>query len=98
MTGAAWRAATMIVAGVGDLVQRNGDGRTCAVCTVPVETRSTGFLVEPQNQGRRFVSALASKPLGQFASALASKPLGRFPGLVLKTGSYSFMIWASKSS
>jgi hypothetical protein len=23
----------------------------CAVCTVPKETRSAGFLVEPQNQG-----------------------------------------------
>jgi hypothetical protein len=31
-----------------------------------VETRSAGFLVEPQNQGRRFVSGLASKPLGRF--------------------------------
>jgi hypothetical protein len=38
----------------------------CAVCTVHVETRSTSFLVEPQNQGRRFVSGLVSKPLGQF--------------------------------
>jgi hypothetical protein len=26
-----------------------------------------GFLVEPQNQGRRFVSGLASKPLGRFS-------------------------------
>jgi hypothetical protein len=25
----------------------------CAVCTIHKETRSTGFLVEPQNQGRR---------------------------------------------
>jgi hypothetical protein len=24
------------------------------------------FLVEPQNQGRRFVSGLTSKPLGRF--------------------------------
>jgi hypothetical protein len=39
----------------------------CAVCTVHVETRSAGFLVEPQNQGRRFVSGLGSKPLGQFS-------------------------------
>jgi hypothetical protein len=38
----------------------------CAVCTWHVETRSTGFLVEPQNQGRRFVSGLASKLLGRF--------------------------------
>jgi hypothetical protein len=28
VAGAAWRAATMIVAGVGDLVQRTRDGRT----------------------------------------------------------------------
>jgi hypothetical protein len=36
------------------------------VCTVHVETRSVGFLVEPQNHGRLFVSGLASKPLGPF--------------------------------
>jgi hypothetical protein len=35
------------------------------ICTVHVETRSVGFLVEPQNQGRRFVSGLAPNPLGQ---------------------------------
>jgi hypothetical protein len=56
VAGAAWRVATRTVAGVGDLVQRTGDGRTgrvapYAVCTWHVETRSTGFLVEPQNQG-----------------------------------------------
>jgi hypothetical protein len=28
VAGAAWRAATRIVAGVGDLVQRTGDGHT----------------------------------------------------------------------
>jgi hypothetical protein len=28
VTGAAWWAATRIMAGVGDLVQRTGDGRT----------------------------------------------------------------------
>jgi hypothetical protein len=28
VTGAAWRAVTRIMAGVGDLVQRTGDGRT----------------------------------------------------------------------
>jgi hypothetical protein len=28
VAGVAWRAATMIVAGVGELVQRIGDGRT----------------------------------------------------------------------
>jgi hypothetical protein len=67
VAGAAWWAAMRIVAGVGDLVQRIGDGQAlvgnsvdgrsgsrvtlCAVCTVHVETRSAGFLVESQNQG-----------------------------------------------
>jgi hypothetical protein len=40
----------------------------CAVCIVHVKTRSAGLLVEPQNQGRRFMSDLASKPLGRFSS------------------------------
>jgi hypothetical protein len=55
VVGAAWRAAMRIVAGVGDLMQRTGDGCTgqvlmagrsrgwvapCAVCIVHVETRS----------------------------------------------------------
>jgi hypothetical protein len=35
----------------------------CVICTVHVETTSMGFLVEPQNQGRWFVSGLASKLL-----------------------------------
>jgi hypothetical protein len=81
VAGAAWRAAMKIMAGVGDLAQRTGDGHTgrvlgdrtverwaapCAVCIWHMETRSAGFLVEPQNQGRRFVSGLASKSLGRF--------------------------------
>jgi hypothetical protein len=45
----------------------------CTVCTVHVVTRSAGFLVEPQNQGRRFVSGLASKPLGRFLIGLSLK-------------------------
>jgi hypothetical protein len=34
-----------------------------------------GFLFEPQNQGRGFVSGLASKLLGWFLIGLASKPM-----------------------
>jgi hypothetical protein len=69
-----------MVAQVGYSVVGRSRGRVtpCAVCTWHVETRSANFLVEPQNQGRRFVSGLASKPLGWFVSGLASKPLGRF--------------------
>jgi hypothetical protein len=51
----------------------------CAVCTWHVETESAGFLVEPQNQGRQFVSGLSLKPLGRFVSGFASKPLRRLP-------------------
>jgi hypothetical protein len=48
----------------------------CAVCNVHMEMRCTGFLVEPQNQGRRFVSGLASKPLGRFLIGLSLKTDG----------------------
>jgi hypothetical protein len=84
VAGAAWWAAMRIMVGVGDLVWRIGDGQAqvgysvagrsrgqvtlCVVRTVHEEIRSMGFLVEPQNQGLRFVSGLASKPLGQFLS------------------------------
>jgi hypothetical protein len=57
-----------MVAQVGYSVVGRSRGRvaSCAICTWHVETRSAGFLVEPQNQGRWFVSGLASKPLGRF--------------------------------
>jgi hypothetical protein len=55
-----------MVAQVRYSVARRSRGQVtlCAVCTVHVETKSTSFLIEPQNQGRRFISGLASKPLG----------------------------------
>jgi hypothetical protein len=42
-----------MVAQVGYSVAGRSRGRVapCAVCTWHVETRSAGFLVEPQNQG-----------------------------------------------
>jgi hypothetical protein len=48
----------------------------CVVCTVHVEVMSAGFLVEPQNQGRRFVSGLVSKPLGWFLIGFGLKTDG----------------------
>jgi hypothetical protein len=110
-----WHVATRIVTGVGDLVQKIGDSRSmagrlggrvmpCAVCIMHVETRSASFLVEPQNQCRRFVSGLASKPLEQFLrfdlktgddSFLVESQNqggGEFLGLGLKTMSYNLMI------
>jgi hypothetical protein len=63
----------------------------CAVCTVHVETRSAGFLIESQNQGQWFVSGLTSKPLGRFVSGLASKPLDGFLRFGLKTSGGGFL-------
>jgi hypothetical protein len=64
------------MAGVGDLVQKTGDGQAqvgysvarrsrgrvtlCVICTVHEEMRSANFLVWPQNK----VDGLASIPLG----------------------------------
>jgi hypothetical protein len=62
------------------------------VCTVHVEMRRAGFLVEPQNQGRWFVSGLASKPLERFISGLASKPLGWF-SLVWPQNRWRRFVW-----
>jgi hypothetical protein len=74
VAGAAWCVAMRIMAGVGDLLQRTEDGRTGwvlggwaiersvgAVCGLHRARgdESTGFLVEPQNQGRWLVSGLA---------------------------------------
>jgi hypothetical protein len=42
LAGAAWRAAMRIIAGVGDLVQRTGDGRTGRVLGGWVIERSGG--------------------------------------------------------
>jgi hypothetical protein len=54
---------------VGYSVIGRSKGRValCVVCTVHVEMRRSGFLVESQNQGQRFVSGLDSKPLGRFS-------------------------------
>jgi hypothetical protein len=77
VVGAAWRAAMRIMVGVGDLVQKIRDGRTGRILSGrAIESsggavydlhcahgdRSVGFLIEPQNQGLRFVSGLTSKP------------------------------------
>jgi hypothetical protein len=100
-----------MVAQVGYSVAGRSRGRVAlyAVCTVHVETRHTCFLVEPQNQGQRFVSGLASKLLRRFSLVWPQNwwqwfslvwpqnwCLG-FSILGLKTGSYGLVIWASKS-
>jgi hypothetical protein len=57
----------------------------CAVCTWHVETRSTGFLVEPQNQGGGGFPGLGLKTGSSDLVICASKSLRRFFGLGLKT-------------
>jgi hypothetical protein len=80
------------------VARRSGGWVTpCAVCTIHVEMRSAGFLVEPQNQDQRFVSGLASKPLGRFLPVWPQKRWLGFPGLGLKIDSYGLVICASKS-
>jgi hypothetical protein len=44
VAGVAWRAATRIVTGVGDLVQRTGDDRTCWVLGGRTIERSGGTI------------------------------------------------------
>jgi hypothetical protein len=44
VAGAAWRAATRTVAGVGELVQRTGDGRTGRVLSGRAVERSGGVV------------------------------------------------------
>jgi hypothetical protein len=59
-----------MVAQVGySMVRRSGGQVTpYAICTVHIKTRNTVFLVDPQNQGQRFVSGLTSNPLRRFSS------------------------------
>jgi hypothetical protein len=54
-------------------------------------------LVEPQNQGRRFVSGLASKPVATVSSGLASKPAATvFTGVASKPMAMVFSSLAAK--
>jgi hypothetical protein len=87
-----------MVAQVGYSVAERSRGQValCAVCTVHVETRSAHFMVEPQNQGRRFMNDLASKQLGRFSLVWPQNRWLRFSDLDLKTGSYGLVICALK--
>jgi hypothetical protein len=99
-----------MVAQVGYSVAGRSRGRVapCAACTWHVETRSAGFLVKPQNQGRRFISGLASKQLRRFLPVWPQNWWQRFllvwpqnwwsvSYLSLKTKVVEgFPVWASK--
>jgi hypothetical protein len=56
----------------------------CVVCTIHKEMRSASFLVEPQNQDRRFISGLTSKPLGRISRFGHQNRYLRFGDLGLK--------------
>jgi hypothetical protein len=77
-----------MVAQVGYSVVRWSRGRVapCVICTWHVETRSVGFLVEPQNQGQRFVCGLASKTLRLFSPVWPEIDGDGFSRFGLKTG------------
>jgi hypothetical protein len=76
-----------MVAQVGYSVAGHSRGRValCAVCTWHVETRSAGFLIEPQNQGGGGFPGLGLKTDSSGLVIWASKSLRRFLGLGLKT-------------
>jgi hypothetical protein len=81
-----------MVAQVGYSVAKRSRGQVtpCAICTMHEETSSAGFFVEPQNQGRRFVSGLASKPLGRFLQVWPQTGSDGFSRFGLKTGGDGF--------
>ncbi len=62
-----------------------GQVAPCAVCTGHVETRSVGFLVEPQNQGGGGFPGLGLKTGSSGLVIWVSKSPRRFLGLGLKT-------------
>jgi hypothetical protein len=76
-----------MVAQVGYSVAGRSRGRVtpCAVCTGHVETRSAGFLVEPQNQGGGGFPGLGLKTGSARLVIWASKSPQRFLGLGIKT-------------
>jgi hypothetical protein len=88
--GATWRIATRIVTGVGDLVQRTGDGHTGRVLDGRMIGRSGdavyclhracgdeehGFLGWASRPRATVFSDLSSKPVVTVFSGLASKPV-----------------------
>jgi hypothetical protein len=75
-----------MIAQVGYSVAGRSRGRValCAVCTWHVETRSVGFLVEPQNQGGGEFPGLGLKTGSSGLVIWISKSPRRFLGLSLK--------------
>jgi hypothetical protein len=101
-----------IEVGVGDLVQRTGDGEAqvrysvagrsrgqvtlYAVYTVHKKMRSTGFLVQPQNQGRWFLPVWPQNRCLWFLCFGLKTTHSGFPSLGLKTSRCGLVIWPTK--
>jgi hypothetical protein len=83
-----------MVAHVRYSVAKQSRGRVApyAVCTVLVEMRSASFLVESQNQNRRFLNDLASKPLGRFSPVWPQNRWRWFLWFGLKTSDDGFLV------
>jgi hypothetical protein len=112
VVGAAWRAAMRVVAGVGDLVQRTGDGHTGRVLGGRVINRSGGTvcgLHRARGDKEHGFLGSASKPRStvsewfglkttrSVSSGLASKPVVAVSsGLASKSAAAVFSSLASK--
>jgi hypothetical protein len=90
VAGAAWRTATRIVTGVGDLMQRTRNGCTGRVLGGRAIERSAGFLVEPQNKGRQF----GPNHWDDFLWFGLKTSGDGFFEFGLKTGGSGFTVWA----
>jgi hypothetical protein len=82
-----------MIAHVGYSVPGRSRGQVvpCVVCTVHKKMRSAYFLIEPQNQGRRF-PGLGLKIGSSILVIWYSKSLQRFLGLSLKPTDYGLSV------
>jgi hypothetical protein len=93
--GKAWRATMRIVVGVGDLVERTGDGRKSRVLSARTIRRSGDIVcvlhLARGDEERGFLG-WASKPLGRFSLFWPQNQWLGFHDLGLKTSSYGLVI------
>jgi hypothetical protein len=96
----AWHATTRIMAGVGDLVQRTGDGRTGHLLSGQAIERSGGAvcrLYRARRDEERGFLGWASKRRSMVCQRFGLKPTGTiFSGLASKPVAMVFSGWVSK--
>jgi hypothetical protein len=71
---------------------------SCAIRTVHMEMRHTGFLVVPQNQGQQFVSGLAPNHCDSLLLVWPQNHWDCFSRFVLKIGGDGFSRFGIKTS